>query len=218
MWGDTIHLMSRYLSLLWRTIKTEVRDRQTGRATTTTTTRAKTGSSVGVLSVTQYRLHSGLHSLFCSTLLFLLAGQIDPELKEFMSTFRVKFGLDYWPCWPLDITFTMGQKWLIWQPNLSARQWLFFFPPFSPTGCHPIPGSQAGFSPNKKPGSRGQQPLQGLTGKYLHQSQPAQHHSVCREQEVFQNRDDFKHQPPGRKFLGYDKDYKYHTLRSAAKG
>ena len=40
----------------------------------------------------------------------------------------------------------------------------------------------------------------------------SQHHLVCREHQVFHNRDDFKHQPPGRLFLGSDKDYKYHNL------
>ena len=41
--------------------------------------------------VTQYRLHSIHSSAQLSS--FCLAGQIDPELKEFMSTFKVKFGL-----------------------------------------------------------------------------------------------------------------------------
>ena len=40
----------------------------------------------------------------------------------------------------------------------------------------------------------------------------SQHDLVCSEHQVFQNGDDFKHQPPGRLFLGYDKDYKYHSL------
>ena len=34
-----------------------------------------------------------------------------------------------------------------------------------------------------------------------------------REHSLFQNGDDFKPQPPGRLFLGYDKDYKYHSER-----
>ena len=94
--------------------------------------------------------------------------------------------------------------------NLTAPQWLFFFSSFSPSDSQ---GARLDFLPTKSLGH-------GASNHYMDRqanictNQPTRlGMQGTREHSLFQNGDDFKHQPPGRLFLGYDKDYKYHSER-----